>query len=155
MIRSNLRWAIVGIIVAMLGIACSKANTDRSAASDIRNEANASLDKADDAIDDAAIAMHQQMDQLRQEMGDNLASADAKLQELEEKRDNMADAEAKESLDARLTRLKNDRDALQLRIDRMDSQDDQTNWEQFQKETRSAWHDLENGVKDAIDSLGF
>jgi prophage DNA circulation protein len=155
MMGLRIQWAIIGLLIIVLGVACSNTKADQSAARNMRNDANATLDKVSDTLGDASKAIQLQMDQFRHDMGVNLAGVDTKLQQLQAKRDAMADAKAKEALDARLTQLQKERDALQLRIDHMDSQEkDQASWKKFQDDTQSAWHDLENGVKDAIDKLG-
>ena len=151
----RIRLAVIGLLILLSCVACSNAQEDRDAARDMRDDANATLDKAMDTLDDATRMMEMQMDQFRTEMRANLATTDTQLQQLEAKRDAQADADAKAAMDARLAELKADRDALQLRIDQMDShKKDQADWDNFEKETQTAWHDLENGIKDSIDWLG-
>lgn len=155
MIRFITKWAVVCIIALMLGVACSKTQTNQPVTTkNTGNETNATLNKASETLTEASKAIQKEMDQLQQEMRANLASIDAKFQEIQTKRDSMKDAKAKEELDARLTELKKQRDALQARIDQIESQDkDQTTWQKFKDDTVTAWHNLENSVKDEINKI--
>jgi hypothetical protein len=151
----KIRFAIIVLLIIVSGVACSNTKADKSAARTMRNDANATMDKAGDTLNDASRSLQLQMDQFRHDMSLNLANVDTQLKQLETKRDSMKDKARKDAADARLAELKKERDALQLRIDKMDAQkEDQSDWQKFEDETKSAWHDLENGVKDAIDKLG-
>jgi len=157
MMKYTIRLAIIGLLIIVAGMACSKSNADadRAAARDMRNDASATLDKARDTLDEASRLLDMQMAQFRSDMNANLATTDTQLQQFQARRDAQADANTQAAMDARLAELKAERDALQLRLDQADShKKDQADWDNFEKETQTAWHDLENGIKDSIDWLG-
>jgi hypothetical protein len=155
MINLRIRIAIIALLIIVSGFGCSKTKADKSAAANLSNDANATLDKAGDTLKDAGKAIQLQMDQFSIDMSANIAATDTKLQQLQARRDTMTDEKNKSLMDSRLTQLKNERDDLQSRINRINSQKkNQTDWQKFEAETKSAWRDLENGVKDTFDKLG-
>jgi uncharacterized protein (DUF3084 family) len=152
--KSNItRWAIVLIFITLLGAACSKAKDDQPEPANMHNDVNETVNNLSDAIDDASVELQARIEQFRTEMNANLAEFDANIAQLQADRDAMTDEQAKQTFDARLARLKADRDALQAEIDQMQNQQNQNNWQQFEDDVKAKWHDLENGVKDAIDSM--
>jgi hypothetical protein len=151
MTNLRIRIAIIALMIIVSGMGCSNTKADKN----MRNDANATIDKAGDTLSDASKAIQLQIDTFHKDMSANVASADTQFEQLQTRRDAMTDEKNKSALDARVVQLKKQRDDLQVRIDKMDSQSkDETKWKNFEDETKFAWHKLESGLKDTFTKLG-
>jgi TolA-binding protein len=153
MLIQRIRLLAVGLVIVLLSFACSNTKSNKFEAGN-NNKTDQTLKRAGQTFNEASKTIEAQMGQLRDEMKANLAGIDEKLKQLETKRDAIKDTTSKDTANARLNALKTQRDDLQARIDQIEGQKkDETSWKKFEDDTKAAWHDLENGVKDLFDKL--
>jgi hypothetical protein len=155
MINLRIRIAVIAILIFVSCMGCSNTKAQKSAVSDMRNDANATLDKAGDTLSDAGKAMQLQIDKFHQDMTANVATTDTQLQQLQARRDAMKDEKNKTAMDARLVQLKKERDDLQAHIDKIQTQSkDDKDWKKFEDDTKAVWFKLQTGLKDTFTKLG-